>query len=1005
MPFDVRPSSARAISAQWLLRSFRSPTLLSAACVVIGLGVLALLGIATPGGRVARPFPHFPAPHLGSVTGILLLGVGLLGRAVGRKRLLLFGASLAALLSAASLVLQWVPPLSDARASDSLVSASYLLLPMVSSVCVLLVAIGLLAPTLMKRHRQQTYLITGVCGSTVALLATVLLLGRLTGFLDGTDRSTLIGASPYVLCALLVLGASLIRMATGLELAAAPRVGSWLPVSAGVASLVTVVFVWRALIAREHDRMLQQIDVASHVAASDVRYELLQLSNGLERLGRRSGSPGAERDSLLVAFLGGLFPDTMQALRGAAWQQGAGAADRSPILVVPSGYGDAAALTALVQRQNAAHRASPGVATPNVHYLAVPGGGESFAVSVEMCAEAPCRRTLIGVYDARRVFRSLLADTLSGFYAAVRLNGARIVRSGLSSRTAPAFLRSVDIDLPNSGARWQITVWPTPITLERANSDLPDAVLILGLTLAMILPLTLRLAESSWGTAALTERERLNRALESATDSLWVWNVAAHTIERSDVLWRRLGYPPPTGALSLDAWLELVHPKDAPDVQRIMSRHAAGITESMEMEFRARSADGAWHWLVERGRVVERSATGQALRALGVTADVTDRKNADAALEASERKYRAMFDSASQMLALLDDQGRVVEMNPAGLVHNAVGRSGLAGQPVWEIPAFRDSTTMREALTKACERGRSQQQRTSVVVSEGNGKIWGIAWDLSVTPITDAQGTVHHLLMDVRDISERQSAERALIELNNLATMGRLTARVAHEINNPLAGIQNSFRLIRGAVPEDHPHYRFVGAIDREIARIAAVTRQLYETYRHEPETSASASVETVVSDAVAFIELVNRQSSVRIVVDLSAAPTTVPFPDALLRRVVYNLVQNAVDASPPEGTVHLTAYEDRGVFNLQVRDEGAGIPEALRGRIFEPFVSTKGAETSHSGMGLGLALVHGSVTAFGGRVSIHNAPEGGSMFEVSLPLTQPRDGAESNERWTNTTG
>ena len=973
--------------------------------MVIGLGVLAALGIAAPGSRLARPFPQFPAPHLGAVTGILLLGVGLLGRSVGRKSLLLFGASLATLLSAASLVLQWLPRSSDVGASDRLISASYLPLPMVSSVCVLLIAIGLLAPTVMKRHRRQSHIITGVCGSTVALLVTVLLLGRLSGFLDGTDRITLVGASPYLLCALLVLGASLIRMATGLELATAPPVGSWLPVAAGVASLVTVVFVWRALIDREHLRLQQQIDVASHLAASDVRYELLQLSNGLERLGRRNGAFGAARDSSLMALFEGIFPDTTQALRGAAWQEGAGVTERSRMLVVPSSSPDAAALTALVQQQNAVRRLSSGVGMPNAHFLILPGESGSFAMSVDMCAEAPCTRALIGVYDARQAFRSLLADTLSGFYVALRLGGTHIARSGLSSRTAPELQRSVDIDLPTPGASWQITVWPTPLTLDRSKTDLPDAVLILGLTLAMIVPLTLRLAESSWGTAARTERERLNRALESATDSLWVWNVAENTIERSDVLWKRLGYPPPTGAVSLDSWLELVHPKDAHEVQQIMSRHVVGVTESMEMEFRVRSADGAWHWLVERGRLVERTHEGQALRALGVTADVTDRKNADAALEASERKYRAMFDSASQMLALLDAQGGVVEMNPAGLVFNGVGRRGLSDQPIWEIPAFRNSPSMQAALMAACERGRTQQRTSEVVMPKVGSELGGMAWDLSVTPIADAAGSIQHLLLDARDISARQSAERALIELNNLATMGRLTARVAHEINNPLAGIQNSFRLIRGAVPQDHPHFRFVGAIDREIARIAAVTRQLYETYRHEPETTASASVETVVSDAVAFIELVNRQSPVRIVVDLSAAPTTVPFPDALLRRVVYNLVQNAVDASPPDGTVHLTAFEDRGVFNLRVRDEGAGIPEELRGRIFEPFVSTKGAETSQSGMGLGLALVHGSVTAFGGRVSLHNAPEGGSMFEVSLPLSNPRDGAESNERWTNTAG
>src|SRR5690606_1123917 len=123
-------------------------------------------------------------------------------------------------------------------------------------------------------------------------------------------------------------------------------------------------------------------------------------------------------------------------------------------------------------------------------------------------------------------------------------------------------------------------------------------------------------------------------------------------------------------------------------------------------------------------------------------------------------------------------------------------------------------------------------------------------------------------------------------------------------INNPLAGIQNSFLLLADAIPTDHPHHRFVGAIEREIQRIAVVTRQLYETYRPDQSSSANSSVVLAVTDAVTFLDQVNRGRAVRIVTDVSRAPSSIPIPDALLRQTLYNLVQNAVEASPPKGVV-----------------------------------------------------------------------------------------------------
>jgi len=219
---------------------------------------------------------------------------------------------------------------------------------------------------------------------------------------------------------------------------------------------------------------------------------------------------------------------------------------------------------------------------------------------------------------------------------------------------------------------------------------------------------------------------------------------------------------------------------------------------------------------------------------------------------------------------------------------------------------------------------------------------------------------------------------------------------VAHEINNPLAGIQNSFLLLRDAISTDHPHYAYVGAIEREIRRIADVTRQLYETYRPETDGTGQSGVRTLINDAVAFLQQVNRPSKVQIQADLSRVPSYVAIPESVLRQSVYNLVQNAVEASPPGGVVTVRAELAEGLFMLRVRDEGPGVPPESRQRIFEPFVTTKGRGAATGGMGIGLSLVRRSVEAMGGTVEIADPPEGGAEFVIRIPVAPATNGGAS---------
>jgi PAS domain S-box-containing protein len=317
---------------------------------------------------------------------------------------------------------------------------------------------------------------------------------------------------------------------------------------------------------------------------------------------------------------------------------------------------------------------------------------------------------------------------------------------------------------------------------------------------------------------------------------------------------------------------------------------------------------------------------------------------------------------------------------------NATSRD-VVGSSIVDGPWWRELEDARESMMRCfyeALRGKPVRFELATRFAQGRSGVL----DFSFTPLFDADGNVVQVLAEGRDVTERRRAEEALREIGALTTMGRLAARVAHEINNPLAGIQNSFLLLADAIPTDHPHYRFVGAIEREIQRIAVVTRQLYETYRPDQSSTADSSVVLAVTDAVSFLDQVNRGRGVRIVTDVTRAPSSIPVPDALLRQTLYNLVQNAVEASPTNGVVTVTAARDGDVCVIVVRDEGTGIAPHLRERIFDPFFSTKDSKVKTSGMGLGLALVKQSVEAVGGTIHLVDTLEAGATFEVRLPMT-----------------
>jgi signal transduction histidine kinase len=206
-----------------------------------------------------------------------------------------------------------------------------------------------------------------------------------------------------------------------------------------------------------------------------------------------------------------------------------------------------------------------------------------------------------------------------------------------------------------------------------------------------------------------------------------------------------------------------------------------------------------------------------------------------------------------------------------------------------------------------------------------------------------------------------------------------MAAVVAHEVRNPLAGIKGAIQVIGGRLPADAPLRPVVAEIVGRIDALSEVTEELLLFSRPRAPRFEAVELLPLLREAGGLLRADHRFPEIRVEVD--GWPGTVRGDPGLLRQVFQNLLLNAAQAVDGRGTVRVRAERGNGSALVSVRDDGPGIPETLRARVFDPFVTTR-----HRGTGLGLALVKRVVEAHEGEVGLVCPPDGGTVLTVRLP-------------------
>jgi PAS domain S-box-containing protein len=357
------------------------------------------------------------------------------------------------------------------------------------------------------------------------------------------------------------------------------------------------------------------------------------------------------------------------------------------------------------------------------------------------------------------------------------------------------------------------------------------------------------------------------------------------------------------------------------------------------------------------------------------------------------------FNSLADLVIVTDESLRVVQVNDECVERLGRSRDDLVDRPLAEVigaeiarwavaPAAEEDRSARAPGAGEYESDRALRSRTF----EDRG-LRGI-FSVTVTPLVNPEEQTVGRVLVARDItarsrleSDREALRAKLAQSEKLAALGQVVAGIAHEMNNPLQGVVGHLELLIDHSPEARPIRKELRRVFREAERASRIVHNLLVFAGSRPVVRRPLRLDRVISRALASRRAALERAGIEVVRSFSDAVPPIAGDPLLLQQAFLNIIINAeyaIESRGAGGRIETTTSATDGHVVVTVRDTGPGIPDDVLPRIFDPFFTTKDVG---KGTGLGLAITYGIVLDHGGTIQAANAPGGGAVFRITLPL------------------
>lgn len=531
--------------------------------------------------------------------------------------------------------------------------------------------------------------------------------------------------------------------------------------------------------------------------------------------------------------------------------------------------------------------------------------------------------------------------------------------------------------------------------------------------------------------ALLDSEERLRLALTATNQGLYDLNIQTGIAIVSPEYATMLGYDPKTFQETNARWIERLHPDDMDAVAATYRAYVAGELSTYRVEFRQRTQNGQWKWILSLGRIVSWDENGQPLRMLGTHTDIDERKHAEAQLREQEQFLRSIYEGANQPIfvgdVLPDCTIQVVGCNPTATKLTGRLSQEIAGKTVTDLFPHQAAA---EVLERYAQCIAYQQPLTfeECITFQGETR-----WMLTThNPLINQDGIVYRVVSTLYDITDRKQLEQDLRQINaeleqrvaertrdlqhameaaQAANHAKTTflSNMSHELRTPLNAILGFSQLLSRDDNLTLEQQERVSIINRSGEHLLNLINDILAMSKIESGritlTVNRFDLRSLLKDLEELFRLKAEAKQLVLQIEIDALiPALIQTDEGKLRQVLINLLSNAIKFTS-QGSVILRVWAEEPLdwvyrtdadrfpdlspiaLSFEVEDTGCGIDPAEHTVVFEPFGQTQAGRTSQEGTGLGLPISRQFVQLMGGELRFVSQCDRGSTFFFTIPV------------------